>query len=148
MSNTHLLRTLTHFLTQSPYTALEITFGQHQIQNHQNGQLLHTLHKQQSRLVINKIPNPGLAQMVVVDNLLFNFSFLFPKPGNPLYYKGSMLQLPRPLDQGQLQITPNTLYLSFRIDAPDPTLSVQVAHYYQEPCALERFREPYGSHTL
>ncbi|MDC6365557.1 MULTISPECIES: hypothetical protein [Flavobacteriaceae] len=148
MSNTHLLRTLNHFLYQSPYTALEITFGQHQIQNQQNGQLLHTVHKQQSRLVINKLPNPGLAQMVVVDNLLFNFSFLFLKPSKPLHYKSAMLQLPRPLDRGQLQIAPNALCLSFRIDAPDPALSVHVAHWYQGTCTFERFREPYASHAL
>lgn len=140
MPNTQLLHTITHFLEQSPYTSLEITFAEHQIINHLNWQYLNTVYKTQSRVMIHKVPQSGLAQMVVVDNLLFNFSFHFLKPDNTTYYQGPMLQLPRPLSEGKLQITTDSLRLSFIIDAPDPALSVQVEQYFEGEYQTERFK--------
>ncbi|RDY59397.1 hypothetical protein [Flagellimonas nanhaiensis] len=140
--NSSLLGTLTHFLNQSPYTSLELTFAHHTVCHHQNGQFLNRLHKQQSRLLIHKLPNIALAQMVVVDNLLFNFSFSFHRPTNQEQYRGTMLQLPRPLDQGHMEITGTQLVLSFRIDAPDPALSVNITQTYFGSFSLEKFYVP------
>ena len=146
MQNTHLLRTISHFLDQSPYTSLELTFAHHTICNHQNGRFLNRVHKQQSRLLINKPPQSHLAQMVVVDNLLFNFSFSFNRPTNQNQYHGPMLQLPRPLDQGHLEISAAQLVLSFRIDAPDPALTVHITQTYNGRYTLQKFYAPPTAH--
>ena len=48
-----------------------------------------------------------------------------------------MLSLPRPLDHGKLLVDEEKLMLSFRIDAPDPSLRVEVMHTYQGICDLK-----------
>jgi len=44
------------------------------------------------------------------------------------------------LDRGRLCLDEEKLVLSFRIDAPDPSLRVEVTHTYQGICNLERLR--------
>jgi hypothetical protein len=53
------------------------------------------------------------------------------------------LSLPRPLDQGSLHVDEEKLLLSFRIDAPDPLLRIQVTHTYQGIYRLEKFCTPF-----
>jgi hypothetical protein len=129
--------TLTNFLHQSPHTQLQITFAALEISNHQNGQLLHCVQRQQSRIILQKMPQKGLAGLTVLDNLVFSFSFQFRIPGTGEPFDMEMLALPRPLDQGRLCVDEERLQLSFRIDAPDPTLRVEVTHVYQGILKLE-----------
>ncbi|WP_036380227.1 hypothetical protein [Muricauda sp. MAR_2010_75] len=130
-------QTITNFLHQSSQTQLQITFASLNIRNHQNGQLLHQVHQLQSRIILQKMPQKGLAELTLLDNLVFSFSFQFQIPKALKFHDVEMLALPRPLDQGRLYLDEEKLQLSFRIDAPDPTLRVEVTHVYQGILKLE-----------
>ncbi len=134
--------TFTNFLHQSPHTQLQITFASLEICNHQNGQLLHRVQRPQSRIILHKLPQKQLAGLTVLDNLVFSFSFQFRIPGTGRPFDMEMLALPRPLDQGRLYLDEEKLQLSFRIDAPDPTLRVRVTQVYQGILKLERHCTP------
>lgn len=128
--NPNLIQTITNFLLQSPRTQLQITFATLEICNHQNGQLLHKVQRQQSRIILQKILQKGLAEITVLDNLVFSFSFQFQIPSALTFHEVDMLSLPRPLDQGRLYMDEEKLQISFRIDAPDPSLRVHVTQVY------------------
>lgn len=138
--------TFTNFLHQSSPTPLQITFAALEICNHQNGQLLHRVHRPQSRIILQKLPQKRLAKLTVLDNLVFSFSFQFQIPNAQKFHDIKMLSLPRPLDQGRLYLDKEKLQLSFRIDAPDPTLRVEVTHVYQGILKLERHCTPLCAH--
>ncbi len=131
--------TFTNFLHQNSPTPLQITFATLNICNHQNRQLLHCVQRPQSRIILQKMPQKGLVEITVLDNLVFSFSFQFQIPNAQKFHDVEMLALPRPLDQGRLYIDEEKLQLSFRIDAPDPTLRVEVTHVYQGILKLEHF---------
>ncbi|HBU76986.1 MAG TPA: hypothetical protein DEF18_02690 [Muricauda sp.] len=116
---------------------MQITFATLEIHNHQNGQFLNHLHRPQSRITLNKIPCSDLAELTVLDNLVFSFSFQFRLPQTKEFHTIEMLSLPRPLDHGKLLVDEEKLMLSFRIDAPDPSLRVEVMHTYQGICDLK-----------
>ena len=139
--------TVTQFLHQNSPDALHITFASLQICNHQNGQLLHRIHRPQSRIILQKMAQNQLAQITVLDNLVFSFSFQFQIPTAPIVHPVDMLALPRPLDHGRLLLDEEKLQLSFRIDAPDPTLRVEVTQVYQGILKLERHCSPLCGQT-
>lgn len=145
-SNPSLIQTIKNFFHQSSQTQLQITFASLTIHNHQNGQLLHCVQRQQSRIILQKLPQKGLAEITVLDNLVFSFSFQFQIPKAQKFHDVAMLSLPRPLDQGRLYMDEEKLQLSFRIDAPDPTLRVQVTHLYQGILKLEHHCTPLCAH--
>ncbi|WP_421813025.1 hypothetical protein [Flagellimonas sp.] len=139
--------TFTDFLHQSSHTPLCITFATLEITNHQNGQFLNRVQWPQSRIILQKMPQTGLAEMTVPDNLVFCFYFRFHIPNAGEFHHGEMLSLPRPLDHGKLYVDKEKLRLSFRIDAPDPSLRVEVTHVYQAICKLEVFSAPLCGQT-
>ncbi|WP_067034358.1 hypothetical protein [Allomuricauda sp. CP2A] len=134
--------TFTNHLHQSSPAPLQITFAMLAIRNHQNGQFLNRVQRPQSRIILQKLPQQGLAELTVLDNLVFCFSFQFHIPNAGEFHDGEMLALPRPLDQGGLFVDNEKLRLSFRIDAPDPTLRVEVTHVYQNILKLEHHCTP------
>lgn len=134
--------TITNYLHQSPHIQLQITFASLEICSHQNGQLLRKVQRQQSRIILQQTPQKGLAEITVLDNLVFSFSFRFQLPSVPTCHEVEMLSLPRPLDQGRLSMDEEKLQLSFRIDAPDPTLRLEVTHVYQGILGLDRHCVP------
>jgi len=83
-----------------------------------------------------------LALMQELDNPVFSFSFQFRIPGAGEFHDSKMLSLPRPLDCGRLHLDKEKLLLSFKIDAPDPSLCVEVTHVYQSILTLERVGVP------
>ncbi len=135
---TTILSAITNFLHQSSPAALQITFASLEICSHQNEQLLRTVQRQQSRIIIQKMSQKGLAEITVLDNLVFSFSFQFQLPSAPTCHEVDMRCLPRPLDQGRMYLDDEKLQLSFRIDAPDPSLRVQVTQVYRGILHLER----------
>ena len=137
-----ILPTIQDFLHKSPYASLELTFGTHLVLNSQNHRPFYPVQKQNSRIVINKKPKKGLAQMVVVDNLVFNFSFGFIPPKEQEFYLGAMLHLPSPLDKGHLHMDAEQLTLSFRIYARDPEWRIYVSQTYADISNLEKFSTP------
>lgn len=139
--------TFTNFLHQSSQTQLQITFASLKICNHQHGQLLHKVQRPQSRIILQKLPQKGLAEITVLDNLVFSFSFQFQISKAKEFYDAEMLLLPRPLDQGRLYLDEEKLQLSFLIDAPDPTLRVRVTHVYQGILKLEQHCTPLCGQT-
>ncbi|MBA4744876.1 MAG: hypothetical protein H2058_06435 [Muricauda sp.] len=139
--------TFTNFLHQNSHAPLHITFAALEIINHQNGQSLNRVQRPQSRIFLQKMPQTGLAKMTVPDNLVFCFSFQFHIPNAGEFHHGEMLCLPRPLDCGRLFVDDEKLLLSFRIDAPDPTLRVEVTHVYQGILRLEHFCTPLCGQT-
>lgn len=139
--------TFTDFLHQSSPTPLQITFATLEITNHQNGQFLNRVQREQSRIVLQKMSQTGLAQMTVLDNLVFRFSFQFHIPNAGKFQNGEMLALPRPLDRGRLSVDNEKLVLSFRINAPDPSLRVEVTQVYKDICKLEVFSAPLCGQT-
>lgn len=130
--------TFTNFLHQSSPEPLQITFASLEIRHYQNGQFLNQLQRPQSRIILQKMPCNDLAELRVVDNLVFSFSFQFRMPRAGEFHDIKMLSLPRPLDCGRLYLDEEKLRLSFRIDAPDPSLCVEVTHLYQGICHMER----------
>ena len=141
-SNPSPIQIIKDFLHQSPHTQLHITFAGLQIHNHTNGQFLNRVQRHHSRIILQKMPQKGLAQMTVLDNLVFSFSFQFCMPSAQKSHTVDMLELPRPLHRGRLCVDEEKLLLSFCIDAPDPTLCVEVTHVYQGILALERSCPP------
>ena len=133
-----ILSTLTNYLHQSSPAPLQITFATLEIRNQQNGRLLNQVQRQRSRIILKKMPCNNVAEITVVDNMVFRFSFQFRMPSAAEFHDMEMLSLPRPLDQGSMSVDKEKLWLSFRIDAPDPSLRVEVTHVYQGICNLER----------
>lgn len=142
MPTVPILPTIQDFIHKSPYASLELTFDSHLVLNSQNHRPFSPVQKQNSRIVINKKLKRGLAQMVVVDNLVFNFSFGFTPPMEQEFYLGPMLHLPSPLDQGHLHMDADQLTLSFRIYARDPELRIHVSQTYADIYNMEKFSTP------
>ncbi len=135
------------FLHQNSHAPLHITFAALEIINYQNGQFLNRVQRPHSRIILKKMPCSDLAELTVLDNLVFSFSFQFRMPQTKEFHNIEMLSLPRPLDHGKLFIDEEKLILSFRIDAPDPSLRVAVTHVYQGILSLERFCTPLCGQT-
>ncbi len=108
--------------------------------------MVQKVQRPQSRIVLRKL-SQGLAEITVVDNLVFRFSFQCRMPTTTEFNNLEMLYLPRPLAQGRMYLDDEKLQLSFRIDAPDPSLRVQVTQVYHRICHVERMSE-YDSHGI
>lgn len=140
--------TFTDYLHQTSPAPLQITFATLTIRNHQNGQFLNRVQRPQSCIILQKLPQTGLAEITVLDNLVFSFSFQFHIPGTKEFHNIEMLSLPRPLDRGRLFVDKEKLVLSFRIDAPDPSLRVEVTHTYQGVCDLKELCAPVSGQSV
>lgn len=133
--------TIINFLHQSSPAPAQITFASLEICSHQNGALRHRVQRQHSRILLQQTLQKGLGELTVLDNLVFSFSFRFQLPTAPTCHEVDMRCLPRPLDQGRLYLDDEKLQLSFRIDAQDPSLRVQVTQVYRGILHLEH-RQP------
>ncbi len=131
------LSTFTDFLHQSSHAPLHITFANLTICHHQNGRYLNQVQRQHGHIMLHKTLYQGIAELTVLDNLVFSFSFKFHMPNTEKIHDVEMLSLPRPLSHGKLYLDEEKLVLSFTIDAPDPSLCVAVTHVYQSICKLE-----------
>ena len=138
MPTTPILSTFTDFLHQSSPASLQITFANLTICHHQNGQFLNQVQRQYGHITLHKTLHQGVAELTVLDNLVFSFSFKFQMPNTEKIHDVEMLSLPRPLSHGKLYVDEEKLVLSFRIEAPDPSLCVAVTHVYKGICTLER----------
>lgn len=136
------LQTVKDFLHHNSQDPLQITFAHLEICNQQRGQWRKKVQRYQSRILLRKLPQNSLAEITVVDNLVFRFSFQFRIPETEACSNLEMLCLPRPLDQGRMYLDDEKLQLSFRIDAPDPSLRVQVTQVYQGILGLQRTFTP------
>lgn len=130
MSLDNVLGEINSFLEYSKAKTLEITFAQLEIDTYHNGKFLKTMQRPNSKIILYKLQNSTQAKMHVVDNLVFRFSFWLEKPSCYLTYKSKVLQLPRPLHQGFLEMDAKKLILWFTINAPSKDLQVQVTHKY------------------
>ena len=144
--NPNPLQTLTHFLHQSTHNQLQITFASLNICNSQHGKLLHRLPSRQGRIGFQKL-SPQLLQLDIMDSLVFRFSVQCHIPQTTNLNDMGPLSLPRPWDQGSMQVDEEKLVLSFRIDAPDPLLRIKVTHTYQGIYHLEKFCTPLCGHA-
>nr|WP_321416013.1 hypothetical protein [uncultured Allomuricauda sp.] len=136
------IQTVKDFLHQTSPAPLQITFATLEIRHYQNGQFLNQVERPQSRIVLKKVPGGDVIKITVVDNLVFRFSFQLQMPRGHKFQDLEMLSLPRPLDQGSMCVDEEKLLLSFRIDAPDPLLRVEVTHTYQGICGLKELCTP------
>ncbi|MEM8765308.1 MAG: hypothetical protein AAGD88_15925 [Bacteroidota bacterium] len=132
MPKPNLLQTLADFQAQSYFSSLKITFGVHDIINYRDGHLLNQAEKRKSRIIVVKTSKHHIAQIKVMDNLLFRFSFHISLPKILAGQTENMIQLPRPLEDGHLRIQDEKLELSFRIDAPESEPQLTVEHCYAE----------------
>jgi len=137
-----------NFLHQTSPAPLQITFATLEIHNSQNGHYLKQVQRPQSRLILKKMPCSDVAELTVLDNLVFSFSFQFRMLQTKESHTIEMLSLPRPLDHGKLFIDEEKLILSFRIDAPDPSLRVEVMHTYQGICDLKELSPQFSSEPV
>lgn len=135
------LQIVKDFLHLNAQDPLQITFAHLEICNQQHGQWCKKVQRHQSRILLRKL-SQGLAEITVMDNLVFRFSFQFRIPDTQTCSNLEMLCLPRPLDQGRMYMDDEKLQLSFRIDAPDPALHVQVTQVYQGILGLQRTFTP------
>jgi len=134
--------TFINHLHQSSPAPLQITFTTLKIHNYQNGQFLNQVERQHSRIVLQKMSCGHMAKINVLDNMVFRFSFQFRLPLAAQCHNLEMFSLPRPLDRGRLCVDTEKLELSFRIDAPDPSLRVEVVQLYEDICKLEELCAP------
>ncbi len=134
------LQTVKDFLHLNTHGSQQITFAHLEIHNQQHGQWCKKVQRPQSRLILRTLPQ-GLAEITVMDNLVFRFSFQFRIPDTQTCSNLEMLCLPRPLGQGRMYMDDEKLQLNFRIDAPDPALRVQVTQVYHRICRMERLSE-------
>ncbi|MGN7513016.1 MAG: hypothetical protein ACTHOM_01480 [Allomuricauda sp.] len=132
------LSTFTDFLNQSSPAPLQITFANLSIRNHQNGQFLNHVQRQHGHIMLHKTLHKGVAELTVLDHLVFSFSFKFRMPHVGECQHITMQSLPRPLSHGKLYVDGEQMRLCFTIDAPDPLRCVAVTHVYQGICTLER----------
>lgn len=137
---------ITDFLHHSTHTQLLITFASLNICNSQHGKLLHRLPSRQGRIGFQKL-SPQLLQLDIMDSLVFRFSLQCPISQTTNLNDMAPLSLPRPLDQGSLYVDEEKLVLSFRIDAPDHLLRIQVTHTYQGIYRLEKYCTPFCGHA-
>ncbi|MFN3137618.1 MAG: hypothetical protein ACE37L_08015 [Allomuricauda sp.] len=144
--NPNPLQAITDFLHHSTHTQLQITFARLDICNSQNGKLLQRLPSRQGRIGFQKL-SPQLLQLDIMDSLVFRFSLQCHIYQTTNLNDMGPLSLPRPLDQGSLRVDEEKLVLSFRIDAPDPQLRIQVTHTYQGIYHLEKFCTPFCGHA-
>ncbi|MEO2050782.1 MAG: hypothetical protein ABGX00_03385 [Allomuricauda sp.] len=141
MPTPSIVSTITDFLHHPSQDPLQITFAHLEICNQQHGQWHKKMQRPQSRILLRKL-SQELAEITVVDNLVFRFSFQFHMPSTGEFHNLEMLCLPRPLAQGRMYMDDEKLQLSFRIDAPDPALHVQVTQVYHRICHMERLSKP------
>ncbi|TAI47639.1 hypothetical protein [Flagellimonas allohymeniacidonis] len=132
MSN--ILGEITDFLHQSTHKTVELYFITQEILSFHEGKLLNRALRANRRLVVEKLTDASFGRVKVVDHLVFTFSFKFPIPKNPAFYRSEMLCLPRPLSHGHLAIDPDAqiFTLNFNIDAPDSALTVGIRHEYKK----------------
>ncbi|MER3376040.1 MAG: hypothetical protein RIM83_15480 [Allomuricauda sp.] len=134
MANMHVLGEIKRFLDQKSSGILEITFAHLEILTYHNQKLLNRTLRQNSRIRIYEHRSMALAQMEVMDHLVFHFSLWFPTPAHTSHYQSKSLFLPRPLSHGILEMDAETLQLEFTIDTPNKNARVNVKHRYT--CAL------------
>jgi len=130
MPNNNILKKIASFLHRDTPSCLKITFHSLEILTYHNGILLNHTLKQNSKIHIHARKNKCLAQMEVLDHLVFQFSFCFPPPSSLETYQSKQLFLPRPLSNGVLTIDAEKLHLEFTIDAAEENLKVKVEHLY------------------
>ena len=130
MPRINVLGKINHFLDSVEAPTLELTFAQLTIQSFHQGQLLNCTVKENAKLRVH-LPGPdGLAQMEVLDNLVFHFTFGFIRPTAMRPYHSKMLNLPRPLMDGLLLLDAEQLLLEFTIDTPNKDHNIQIQHRY------------------
>ncbi|NDV15234.1 hypothetical protein GO009_04285 [Muricauda sp. TY007] len=130
MADIHVLGEIRHFLNQTTVTTLELTFSSLEIHSVFNDRLLHELTKPNGKIRIYYQKQPESAQMEVLDNLVFQFSFGFILPNTATVYQSNMLHLPRPLMDGKLLLDAEQLLLEFMIHTPNKEHKILVKHRY------------------
>jgi len=132
-----LLGEIQYFLDQRTSTSLEITFSHLDIHLFNEHKLLNRIVRENAKLRIHAPPSPGIPQMEVLDQLVFQFSFRFGLPTSKFSFESNALGMPRPLARGFLQINTDELDLQFTIEAPDPQLHILVQHCYVNPLYIK-----------
>ncbi|MEP0462870.1 MAG: hypothetical protein ABJN84_17210 [Flavobacteriaceae bacterium] len=130
MPKSDLLPAIFDFLHCCSTINLEITFAQLDIHIYHNGHFLKRITKPNSRILLYKPQNRKIAQMDLLDNIAFRFSFEFDKPTSQLYYKSKRLYLPQPLTEGFLEMDAEKLSFSFTINSPSNY--VEITHVYRQ----------------
>lgn len=138
MQSIHLLQTIQQFLGNGPFTAMEITFGAHQVNCAKMGSYLPAKTFNKSRILITNIVGSNLAQMLVMDTQMFYLPFQFAKPSNTEHYSGKMHYLPVPLTGGTMELNANELVLRFGINATTKAMQLQLTHSFSNPFAFEK----------
>lgn len=131
MSKSNLLNSIKTFLAHETSELLELTFSTLEIHITNNGKFLNQSIKNNCKVSIKR-QSHNHANMDIVDNPAFEFSFLFATPASFPYYCGQMIELPRPLTGGVLKMDTYSLILNFIIDAPDPNLKIHVSQLYYD----------------
>ncbi|TXN36132.1 hypothetical protein FVB32_16370 [Flagellimonas hymeniacidonis] len=132
MAVSSILTEINTLLDDKSPKSCELTFALLDIDTYHNGTFLKRVQRPYPKIIIHKPVNSTSAQMEVQNNLVFSFSFWFEKPTCHFNYKSKMLQLPRPLTEGALEMDAEKLVLRFTIDAPDKVLQVRIQHTYTQ----------------
>ncbi|GLU43647.1 hypothetical protein [Allomuricauda sp. NBRC 101325] len=146
MPTPSILSIFSNYLQQDPKTSLQISFASLNILNYKGRQYLNQVQKHKSRIILLKLPHKHLAEITVLDNPVFSFSFQFLVPNNTEFHSGKMRSLPRPLNNGRYFMDEEKLVLTYTIDAPDPLLRVEVTHVYTGILGVEQFHTPLYRH--
>ncbi|MBS9462833.1 hypothetical protein KIM67_10450 [Flagellimonas sp. 389] len=137
MCTSNILREINSFLKQDTNTTLEITFAQLAIEIYHNGHFLKKIERPNSSILLYKPKNNKLAQMDLVDNIAFRFSFWFDTPTSPLKYKSDILRLPQPLTEGFLEMDAEKLIVGFIMHTQGN--SIETTHVYTQICMRQRW---------
>ncbi|TMU57374.1 hypothetical protein [Flagellimonas algicola] len=132
MPKQDILQTIKHFLEHSSEKSLKLVFAHTEIRLLNNPSTLHSIIKQNSRLVIYKTPSKPMAKMSVKDDLVFQFWFRFAPPTTADYYINEVTDMPEPLSQGILEANATKLTIQFTVDGPEPHAGLRVQHEYSQ----------------
>ena len=112
------------FENQKPAT-WELSFDSLEIFAQYEGREYNCGHRPSGNLLLHTQPDSAVAQMEVMDHIMFSFTFSWTQPKVIDYYLLPMKNLEKPLSCGILSITPDQLTLTFVLEEKDKALCLR-----------------------
>ncbi|WP_422858992.1 hypothetical protein ACOKFD_16910 [Flagellimonas sp. S174] len=112
------------FEYQKPAT-WELSFDALEISAHYEGREYHCGHRPSGNLLLHTQPNSKIAQMEVMDHIMFSFTFSWEQPKGTGCYFIPMKNLEKLFSCGILNITPDQLSLTFVIEEKEKALCMR-----------------------
>ncbi|MCL6275439.1 hypothetical protein M3P19_15600 [Muricauda sp. 2012CJ35-5] len=126
-----ILPTLCDFLRPNCTDVLQLTFACLDVELVDRPEPRSKVTRRNCHLYFYATKNQDRVKLRIVDNLAFPFTLQFEKPQHYGHYTSTTLILPKPLQDGTLEINADSLVLHFTITAPN-SKSLRVRHTYTQ----------------